>query len=116
MATIQEESQQKCFHRTYLVVQWLRLCATSVGWGMWGIVRGWECVKRAGSIPGQGTKIPYAMQHGQRKKKKSERSVSMAKSFLFLEVYSLCLTLHHEFLALTHVGIFWKNFKKCYCL
>ena len=81
MATIQEESQQKCFHRTYLVVQWLRRCATSVGWGMWGIVRGWECVKRAGSIPGQGTKIPYAMQHGQRKKKKKREKCFHGKVF-----------------------------------
>ena len=51
-----------------------------------------------------------------KKKKKSERSVSMAKSFLFLEVYSLCLTLYHQFLALMHIRISWKSFKKCYCL
>ena len=37
---------------TFLVVQWLRLRAPTVG-GM-------------GSIPGQGTKIPHAVQHGQK--------------------------------------------------
>ena len=41
---------------TSLVVQWLRLC-TSTAWG-------------TGSIPGQGTKIPRAMWHGQKKKKR----------------------------------------------
>ena len=43
---------------TSLVVQWLRLHAsTAVG---------------AGSIPGQGTKIPHATQHGQTKKEKEK--------------------------------------------
>ena len=40
---------------TSLVVQWLRLCASPIG--------------VAGSIPGQGTKIPHAVQHGPKRKK-----------------------------------------------
>ena len=36
--------------RTSLAVQWLRLCSNAGGMGM---------------TPGQGTKIPYAVQHGQ---------------------------------------------------
>ena len=40
---------------TSLVVQWLRLQASIAG--------------GAGSIPGQGTKILHAVQHGQIKKK-----------------------------------------------
>ena len=35
--------------RTSLVIQWLRLCTFTAG--------------KVGLIPGQGTKIPYAMQH-----------------------------------------------------
>ena len=35
---------------TSLVVQWLRLCASDAG--------------GTGSIPGRGTKIPHAVQHG----------------------------------------------------
>ena len=42
---------------TSLVVQWLRFCASNA--------------RSAGSIPGWGTKIPHAVQHGQKKKKKS---------------------------------------------
>ena len=45
----QEESQG-----TSLVVQWLKLHASKAG-GM-------------GSIPGRGTKIPYAIGHGQKNK------------------------------------------------
>ena len=37
---------------TSLVVKWLRLCASNAG--------------DAGSIPGQGTKIPYATYQGQK--------------------------------------------------
>ena len=44
---------------TSLAVQWLRLCTPNAG-GM-------------GSIPGQRTKIPHAMQHSARKKKKKIR-------------------------------------------
>ena len=40
------------------VVQWLRLCASNAG--------------GAGSIPGQGTKIPHASWHGQKLKKKKK--------------------------------------------
>ena len=42
-----------------LAVQWLRLRASNA-----------DCV---GSIPGQGTKIPHATWHSQRKKKERER-------------------------------------------
>ena len=38
------------------MVQWLRFCASNAG--------------GAGSSPGRGTKIPHAVQHGQKKKKK----------------------------------------------
>ena len=50
---------------TSLAVQWLRLRTSAAG--------------GAGSIPGRGTKIPHATQHGQKKRKK-ERSV-MCKEF-----------------------------------
>ena len=40
----------------FLVVEWLKLHASTAG--------------GSGSIPGQGTKIPYAAQHNQKKKKK----------------------------------------------
>ena len=43
--------------RTSLVVQWLRLLASTAG--------------DTGSIPGPGTKIPYAMQCSQKKKKEA---------------------------------------------
>ena len=43
----------------FMVVQWLRLQAS--------IAEG------AGSIAGSGTKIPYAMQHGKKKKKEREK-------------------------------------------
>ena len=46
------EIPQKTKNRASLVVQWLRLCAS--------IARG------TGSIPGQGTKIPYAAWCGQK--------------------------------------------------
>ena len=39
-----------------LAIQWLRLCTLTA--------------EGLGSIPGQGTKIPQAMRHGQKKKKK----------------------------------------------
>ena len=38
---------------TSLAVQWLKLCISTAG--------------GTGSIPGQGTKIPHAMQRGQKK-------------------------------------------------
>ena len=41
---------------TSLVVQWLRLCTSTAG--------------DLRSIPGQGTKIPHTLQHGQKKKKR----------------------------------------------
>ena len=42
--------------RSSLAVQWLRLRTSKAG--------------GAGSIPGRGTKMPYATGHGQKKKKK----------------------------------------------
>ena len=40
-------------HKTSLVIQWLRLCASNAG--------------DVGLIPGQGTKISHATWHGQKK-------------------------------------------------
>ena len=45
---------------TSLAVQWLRLCTSTAG-GM-------------GSIPDRGTKIPYALWHGQKTNQKKEVS------------------------------------------
>ena len=54
---------------TSLVVQGLRLYASTAG-GM-------------GSTPGQGTKIPHVMQHGQRKKEKENLpDISLGHGFL----------------------------------
>ena len=47
--------------RTFLVDQWLRLQAITVG--------------SMGSIPGLGTKIPYAAQPSQKKKKKIDHTI-----------------------------------------
>ena len=49
-----EEKKKKKERETFLVVQWLRLCAFPAE-GM-------------GSIPGQGTKIPCTTQNDQKKK------------------------------------------------
>ena len=46
--------------RTSLVVQWLRLCASSAG--------------IMGLIPGQRSKTPHAEQQGQKKGKKTKRN------------------------------------------
>ena len=48
---------------TSLVVQWFRLCTSTAG--------------GAGSIPGPGTKIPHALQCGQKLKKKKESKDSV---------------------------------------
>ena len=60
-----EEDDQKsmmCYHGPSLVVQWLRLWASTAG--------------AAGSILGQGTKIPHAEQQGQKiLKNKKDSSV-----------------------------------------
>ena len=45
-----------CSTRISLVVQWLRLCVSTV--------------EAMSLIPGQGTKIPHAAWQGQKKKKK----------------------------------------------
>ena len=52
---------------TFLAVQWLRLCSSTA--------------EGVGMIPGQGTKVPHAVQHGQKerekeKKKKKEATIS----------------------------------------
>ena len=56
--TVKENAQhmKTCSTWISLVVQWLRLCISTVG-GM-------------SLIPGQGTKIPYTVWQGQKKKKK----------------------------------------------
>ena len=46
--------------RTYFLVQWLRICASTTG----GL----------GSIPRKGTKISYAVQCSSKKKKKKKKS------------------------------------------
>ena len=50
--TIQKLGQEFSTLRTSLAVQWLRFCAVSAG--------------GTGSIPGQRTKSPHAMQDGQK--------------------------------------------------
>ena len=50
------------------MVQWLELSASTAG---------------PGSIPGQGTKIPQAIQHGKKKKKKKKKKKNhMAMPFM----------------------------------
>ena len=49
------ESGIKKISRDFLAVQWIRLCASNAG----GV----------GSISGQGTKIPYALWHSQKRTK-----------------------------------------------
>ena len=56
---------------TSLVVQWLRLSASTAE-GM-------------GSIPGWGTKIPCAVGYGQKKKKKKNCMESKPLTFAFLK-------------------------------
>ena len=48
-----------------LAIQWLRLCTSKAG--------------DAGSIPGQGTKISHAGQHGQEKKNYLAHNVNTVK-------------------------------------
>ena len=50
--------EKECM-RTFLVLQWLRLCASNAG--------------GTDSIPGQGTRLPHTMCHGLQRKKKRER-------------------------------------------
>ena len=56
---------------TSLVVQWLRLHASNAG--------------GAGSLPGWGTKIPHAPQHGSAKKKRNENSNVFTLHTVFLD-------------------------------
>ena len=51
-----------------LVVPWLRLCTFNS--------------EAAGSVPGQGTRIPHAMQRGQNKKTNNKNYASLAKQFV----------------------------------
>ena len=57
-----------------LVVQWLRLCTFNAD--------------STGSIPGQGTNIPHAMQHGQKKKKKDGLWIRRYKAHLRVEYHT----------------------------
>ena len=52
--------------RNSLAVQWLGLCAFTA--------------EGAGSTPGRGTKIPEAMQRGQKKKTKKNKKIKMLVS------------------------------------
>ena len=49
--------KKKKLQETSFAVQWLRLCTSSAG---------------VSSIPGQGTKIPHAVDHDQKTKKKTQ--------------------------------------------
>ena len=60
---------QKVHYRTSLAVQWLRLCASTAG--------------GAGSIPGHGTKILHAMQHGQNQTKPKQNKTKSVLEILF---------------------------------
>ena len=68
---------QKNHLGTFLVVQWLRLCASNAG--------------STGSIPHQGTKIPYASGVAKKlKKKKVETTWKSIKAWMYEQhvVYS----------------------------
>ena len=58
-----EEWIKKMWYRTSLVVQWLRLCTSNAG----GV----------GSIPGQGAKLPHAVQHCQKNPKQTNKQKKM---------------------------------------
>ena len=58
---------------TSLVVQWLRLCVSNA--------------RGVGLIPGQGTKIPHAIQCGQKKKKKKYKALRGNNSILDFNTY-----------------------------
>ena len=60
---------------TTLAVQWLRLCTPTAG--------------GTSSIPGQGTKIPYATQHGQILKNCSKKQTTRAS--LLAQWLTICL-------------------------
>ena len=78
-----------------LVVQWLRLCASTAG--------------DAVSIPGQGTKIPHAEQCGQKKKKSLLRDtywriyrwdiLQRAMNFMLTDLVSILMA----------KGLYWKK-------
>ena len=75
---------------TFLEVQWLRLCA-SMAQGI-------------GSIPDQGTKIPYAVQPGQKKKKKKSEILLQVGP---LNLHGLGRNLYHGFQFLR---LFYRKF------
>ena len=58
------------------MVQWLELCALTA--------------EVLGSIPGQGTKIPQAMQHSQKKKNCMKFTLNSINE----KIFKLCKTLH----------------------
>ena len=63
--TIWEASLRNRKKETSLAVQWLRLHTSNAGGGDW--------------IPGQGTKIPYAMPQAKKKKKEEEETEKKCK-------------------------------------
>ena len=77
--------------RTFLVVQWLRLCISAAG----GL----------GLIPGQGTKILHAAPHGQKKKK-----LTLISALWF----SLCVKIYnmHVLFPAEYSEQFFAHFRK----
>ena len=71
---------------TSLVVQGLRLCASTAGGG--------------GLIPGPATKIPHAMQSGQKKKKKNEGLIYI---YTHAHIY-MCIYVH---IYQNSKGMYW---------
>ena len=61
---------------TSLVIQWLRFCTSNAG-----------CT---GSIPGLGTKIPYAMRCRQKKKKKKKNAIFLSHEFIRKKIVEKC--------------------------
>ena len=77
----QNHEQENGHFGTSLAVPWLRLRASNA-WGVGG----------AGSIPGQGTKIPHAAQRGQEKIFKKKKKVKERKRAL-LSIHRLLIPL-----------------------
>ena len=69
--------RNRTFHGTSLAVQWLRLCASTA--------------RGVGSIPGRGTKIPYAARCDQKKKKGGGKETGLSSLLL------LCVSFHLAF-------------------
>ena len=64
-------SLKKTLKGTSLAVQWLGLRTAAA--------------RGRGSIPGLGTKIPHAAQHGQRKKKRKKRKEKYSQQTILIE-------------------------------